>query len=82
MTWDTLAALLVVAAALWLLRWSATHGSCSSCPTHAEAGAAKARLSAGESVRKRPDQLRLSSCGCANSANAAAKDCSASAPRS
>jgi hypothetical protein len=37
MTWDLFAALLVVAAALWLLRWNSRRGAaCSSCPATAD----------------------------------------------
>ena len=73
MTWDAAAALLVVAGAVWLLRWAATRGSCASCPTQVEAGASKARVIHASFVRKRPDQLRLAGCTCASADKAAEK---------
>ncbi len=80
MTWDLLAVILVVVAAIWLLRWNARRGTaCASCPATADVRRDRALAQTGTPAVccKSPDQLAI---GRANTASAADKAASGVPP--
>lgn len=80
MTWDLLAALLVVAGALWLLRWNASRGAaCSSCPATAQVRRDRAVAACCTTTRIPTDQLGLSR---SRTASAAASEAGSVPPAS
>lgn len=76
MTWDLFAVVLVVAAALWLLRWNARRGSaCASCPATADVRRDRAlasRSGAPAVCCKSSDQLAIGRSSVAKAARSAA----------